>query len=62
MEGESDMRYQVKVAGRIYEGNDPRILLKRAVEAWRSMPKSNVGSDTSQDSEEAGCDELGLSH
>lgn len=30
------MRYRVEVAGKIFEGHEPRILLKRAVEAKRA--------------------------
>jgi hypothetical protein len=29
------MRYQIRVAGKVFEGDDPRSLLKRAVEAKR---------------------------
>lgn len=29
------MRYQIRVAGKVFEGDDPRNLLKRAVEAKR---------------------------
>lgn len=29
------MRYQIRVAGKVFEGNDHRNLLKRAVEAKR---------------------------
>lgn len=30
------MRYQIKVAGKIFEGSDLRVLLKRAVDAKRA--------------------------
>lgn len=30
------MKYQVRVAGKVFEGNDARVLLKRAVEAKRA--------------------------
>ena len=29
------MRYQIRVAGKVFEGDDPRSLLRRAVEAKR---------------------------
>lgn len=38
------MKYQVRVAGKVFEGNDARVLLKRAVEAKRaeSLTRSSV--------------------
>jgi hypothetical protein len=35
-----EMRYQIRVAGKIFEGSDPRVLLKRAVEAKREKAPS----------------------
>ena len=39
------MRYQVKVAGKIFEGPDFRVLLKRAVEAKRAGRDQEKRSD-----------------
>lgn len=33
------MRYRIVVAGKIFEGYDPRVLLKRAVEAKRGSQR-----------------------
>lgn len=33
------MRYRIKVAGKIFESDNPRVLLKRAVEARREVQK-----------------------
>lgn len=33
------MRYRIKVGGKIFEGEDPRVLLRRAVEAKREVKK-----------------------
>jgi len=38
------MRYQVRVAGRIFEGSDVNALLKCAVQARREMRRNSAGS------------------
>jgi hypothetical protein len=40
------VRYRIRVAGKIFEGNDPKVLLKRAVEAKRSALGRKVKSGT----------------
>jgi hypothetical protein len=56
------MRYQVKVAGKIYAGNDPRILLKRAVEAWKTGSKSQSRGINQRQMPDSSYEELVLSH
>ena len=41
---EKDMRYQVKVAGKIFEGSDTRALIRLAVAARREAMKQTAGS------------------
>lgn len=36
------MHYQIKIAGKIFEGSDPRTLLKRAVEAKRGIRQNPI--------------------
>lgn len=50
------MRYQIRVAGKIFEGTDLKILLKRAVEARKATfkPSSQVGSRSRYRSSRAG--------
>ncbi len=38
---EKHMRYQVRVAGRIFEGSDVNVLLKCAVQARKEMLKNS---------------------
>lgn len=33
------MRYRVEVAGKIFEGHDPRVLIKRAVQAKQALKR-----------------------
>lgn len=61
-EGENKMRYQVKVAGKIYAGNDPRVLLKRAVEAWKTGSKSQSRGINQREMPDNSYEELVLSH
>ncbi len=35
------MRYQIRIAGKIFEGNDPRTLIKRAVAAMQPGERGN---------------------
>ena len=42
--GEKDMRYKVKVAGKIFEGSDTRALIRLAVAARREAMKQTGGS------------------
>jgi hypothetical protein len=56
------MRYQIKVAGKMYAGNDPRVLLKRAVEAWKTLPKQELKDKVNQEVDENLFEELALSH
>ncbi len=41
---EKDMRYKVKVAGKIFEGSDTRALIRLAVAARRAAMKETGGS------------------
>lgn len=53
------MRYQIRVAGKIFQGDDPRTLLKRAVEARRrAADRGEIqrSSDEKSASTEAGTD------
>ncbi len=61
-EGGKSMRYQVRVAGKIYSGNNPRILLKRAVEAWKTSPKPQITNEVNQETVESNYEELALNH
>jgi len=56
------MRYEVKVAGRMYAGNDPRILLKRAVKAWRTSSRRQNHYASVRELPESSSEEVGLTH
>jgi len=37
------MQYQIRIAGKLFAGDDPKVLLKRAVEAKRAKSCKVVG-------------------
>ena len=43
-EEKEDMRYKVRVAGKIFEGSDTRALIRLAVAARREARKQTAGS------------------